>query len=164
MAEAHVVITVRAEGALARMAHDIRLEARDGSFELDGDSVRARFPVAGIHVALTSRHGKDEFEPPSAKDAGEIEERLRTVALAGGDEVLVTGSREAIEVIAPHGKQRVSPGKLEVREEDGRTVVRGACTLSLAALGTGEIRLPLGAVRVKDAIDVEFAVTVEKRS
>jgi hypothetical protein len=164
MAEAHVTITVRAEGALARMAHDIRLEARGDIVGFDGTTMRARFPVGGIRVVATSRHGKDVFEAPSDGDARDIDERVRTIALAGGDEVTVVGTREGIEIVTPRGTQRVSSRGLDIREEAGRTVIRGTCALSLAALGTGEIRLPLGAVRVKDAIDIDFAVTVERKS
>jgi hypothetical protein len=155
-----VIVTVRAEGALARLAHDIRVEARDGSCTLEGDTVRARFPVAGLFVEATSRHGKNAFDSPSADDAREIEHRMRTVALAGGDAIEIVATRGRIEVIAPHGKQTVSPRNLDVRREGDRTIVRGACTLSLAALGTGKIQVPLGAVGVSDAIDVDFVVTI----
>lgn len=155
-----VIITVRAEGTLARLAHDIRLEASGGSITSDGETVRARFPIIGLRVVATSRHGKDAFARPSAGDAREIEERVRTLALVGGDAIEIVATRERIEVIAPRGKQIVSPSRLDVRRENDRTIVRGSCALSLAALGTGKIRLPLGAVHLSDAIDVEFDVTL----
>lgn len=151
-----VVVSVRAEGMLARLAHDIRLEARDVEGERTADEIRARFPVGSLRVLESSRHGKDAYAPPKPDDARDIEHRVRTVALAGGDTVEVVGTREQVEVIAPRGAQRVRPDHLVV--QDAR--VRGSCALSLSALGTGKIDVPLGAVRVADEVIVDFDIAL----
>lgn len=156
----HVTIVVRAEGALARFAHDIRLEATNASGTLENEVIRARFPVDGLRVIATSRHGKDDFAPPPPTDAQEIETRIRTIAFDAGDAVDVTATRERIEVKAPRGRQTIVPKDLEVRETEGRLIVRGTCSLSLSALGTKKIAMPLGAVRLHDAVHIDFEVVL----
>lgn len=140
-----IVITVRAEGLAARLAHDIRIEA-SGTIEREGDRVRAIFPLDRLRVIATTRHGKEAWGPSS--DAREIERRTRE---AVGKDVHVEATKEAIVV---NDKQTVRPRDLSI--ENGR--VRGKCTLSLAALGIEKVAGPLGAVRTSDAIDIEFDI------
>lgn len=155
-----MIVTVRAEGPLARLAHDIRLEAGGATAESDGETVRARFPVAGLRAVESSRHGKERFEPPTPRDAEEIESRVRTVALAGGEAVLVTATRDRVEVTAPRGRQTVAPREVRVAREGARLRVRAVCTLSLSALGTGKVDMPLGAVRLSDAVEIDVDLTL----
>ena len=142
-----IVITVRAEGFAARLAHDIRIEA-SGDIAREGDRVRATFPLDRLRVIATSRHATEEWHPPSPKDAREIEDRTRK---ALKNAVAVDATKDAIVV---NGKQTVKPRDLDVG--DGR--VRGTCTLSLAALGIEKVAGPLGAVRTADAIDIQFDI------
>lgn len=144
-----IMITVRAEGFGARLAHDIRIEA-SGDIAREGDRVRATFPLDRLRVTATSRHAREEWHPPSPKDAEEIEHRTRKALKKTVD---VDATKDAIVV---NGKQTVKPRDLEIA--NGR--IRGKCTLSLAALGIDKVEGPLGAVRTADAIDVEFDVEV----
>ena len=39
--------------------------------------------------------------------------------------------------------------------------IEGKCTLSLAALGVGKIRVPLGAIKLDDEVNVTYVVVLE---
>ena len=38
--------------------------------------------------------------------------------------------------------------------------VEGKCTLSLSALGVGKIRVPLGAIKLDDEVDVTYVIVL----
>lgn len=157
-----VTVEVHAAGLLSAAAHDLRLAAEGPSGEsADGVVLTARFPVAKLRVIASRRHGTRDWHDPSPADAAEIEERIRKEIFLGAGQVEVEGRLEGrqakLAVRAPGGSQRLTtPVTLEAA--DGRTRVRGACELSLRALGTGKVRVPLGAIKLEDAVRVEFDV------
>ncbi len=158
-----LTIRTRAEGLLARVAHDLELRAGTLAGDFEGDSGRVRVPIAGLRVVGAVKRGALHEGALSASDKAEIERRIREVVLAGSDEVHVdvtlTGTRASLRVHAPRGTQQL---ECEVQREDagsadrGGVRVRGRCALSLAALGVAPIKLPLGAGRVADAVEVRF--------
>ena len=157
-----VVIEVSAAGLLAAAAHDLRIAAGGASGEsADGGVFVARFPVRELSVAESRRHGTRAWHAPSSSDANDIEGRIRTQVLAGGDVITVEGTleddRATLVVRAPGGEQRVVT-KVTLERTDDEVRVRGACDLSLRALGTGRVQIPFGAVKLQDIIRVEFDV------
>lgn len=161
-----VTIHTTAQGMLSALAHDLDLTARIDRGDIDGERITAYFPIADIAVVGMRRHGKSATHAPSPKDKDEIERRLRSEVFkgAGGDIVVVghlDGRTATLEVRSAFGRDKVT-SHIERRDEDGTTTVRGSCTLSLAALGTGKVSVPMGALRLSDAVGVRFAVTVRQ--
>lgn len=57
--------------------------------------------------------------------------------------------------MGPNGQQ--APRVRATVRADGDTIIaEGDCELSLAALGTGKVHVPMGAIRLKDEIRVRF--------
>jgi hypothetical protein len=163
-----VTIEVHAAGLFSAAAHDLRIAAEGASGEsADGTSLVARFPVARFRVLASRRHGTRDWHDPSPSDAAEIEERIRKEIFPGASQVEVVGSAEGgraqLTVRAPGGSQRVT-ASLTLEDTADKTRVRGACDLSLRALGTGKVRVPLGAIKLEDAVRVEFDVALKKEA
>jgi hypothetical protein len=161
-----VTIEVHAAGLLSAAAHDLRLVAEGGSGEsADGRSLTARFPIAGLRVISSRRHGTQAWHPPSPPDAADIERRVRVEIFRGAAEVEVVGTaqngRAELLIRAPGGSQRLEAAVTLTSTGDA-TQVRGDCMLSLRALGTGPVRVPFGAMKLEDAVRVEFDVVVAK--
>ena len=65
-------------GLMARLGHDLRVEAGDGTGRIVDDThAEASFPVDAMRVLESRRHGTASWGPPPARDTAEIEERLR---------------------------------------------------------------------------------------
>jgi len=157
-AASKIVIETFAEGLLSALAHDLRIEARDGEGKSDGDdAITVTFPVRGLCLAESSKKGKGDYHPPSDGDRKDIEARIREQVFPGVAAVTVHASKSgpALRVVGPHGEQ--SPRvRATVRAEGDVVVAEGDCDLSLAALGTGKVHVPMGAIRLKDEVRVRF--------
>jgi len=154
---ARTTLTLRTgvEGLFAAVAHSLELRAQGVTGEIEGEHGTLRVPVASLRVAGALSHGRVDPAVPSPADKAEIERRVREVVLAGADaitvDVALSGSMARLTVHAPHGTQAVS---CELAR-DGLHV-RGHCRLSLQALGVAKVKLPLGAARVADGVEVSF--------
>ncbi len=159
--ESRVIVETTAAGLLAAAAHDLRIEAPIASGEsADGARCTARFAVASMKVASSRRHGTRDWHDPNERDARDIEGRIRSEAFSGLKEIVVEG-----ELAGSKGKLAVRAARTQtidvpVRvERDGdKTTVRGTCDLSLSALGTGKIHVPLGAIKLADRVVVTFDI------
>jgi len=155
-----IVIETFAEGMLSALAHDLRIEAREGEGKSDGDEhVVVTFPVRGLFLVESSKKGKGEYHAPSDGDRKDIEARIKEQVFAGSTAVTVhadkSGAAVGLRVVGPRGEQ--SPRVRATVRVDGDVVVaEGDCDLSLATLGTGKVHVPMGAIRVKDQIRVRF--------
>ena len=164
--ESHVTIETAARGLLAAAAHDLRIEAPIASGESeDGLLCTARFAPASMRVAESRRHGTSEWHDPSPKDARDIEERIRTEVFERLSEVVVearVASADAVRATVTVRAARTQTLEVPVRIERAgeTTTVRGRCELSLSALGTGKVRIPLGAIKLEDAVVVAFEVVL----
>ncbi|MEI8254112.1 MAG: hypothetical protein WCJ30_00400, partial [Deltaproteobacteria bacterium] len=87
----HVVIETTARGMLARLAHDLRIEAREARGELVGDAeVHATFPVASMSVVGARRHGTGPWGGPPESDRSSIEQKIHAEVFPSVTEVRVT--------------------------------------------------------------------------
>ena len=168
-ADSHVTIETAARGLLAAAAHDLRIEAPIGSGETEGElRAVARFPIASMKVGASRRHGTSEWHDPSRSDASDVEGRIRREVFEGVREVVVEASiaspdaaRATITVRAGRTQTVDAPVRIE---REGETVkVHGRCELSLSALGTGKVHVPLGAIKVDDRVLVTFDVVLSSR-
>jgi hypothetical protein len=168
-----VTLRTRATGLLARFAHDLEIHAEgfEGSVEVDGDrwSTDLLFPVRRLRViGSLKKDGKVDFSAISAADLDEIERKIRDEVLCGREvRIRVEGtstSRGQLRVTAPAGTQQLSvPLSAHERPEGGHEV-KGETRLSLRKLGVKEIKGPLGAFKVFDEVEVEFAFVVSPES
>ena len=162
-----VTLHTFAEGMLSAFAHDLDLSARVDRADVEGDRVTAYFPISGLAVVGMRRHGKSDTHAPSAKDKDDIEDRVRREVFkgVGGDIVVVArleGRTATLDVRTAFGSEKVMT-TADRRDEAGGSVVRGACTLPLKALGTGKVSAPMGALRLRDGVEVEFEIAFEER-
>jgi hypothetical protein len=159
-----VRVRTRAKGLLAKLAHDLEIVARGvrGSARAADDAWSAELvvQVAALEVAGTLRGDRLDPGGLSGSDRAEIQRRMREDALRGAREIAVTLEGNARErgtasLSIGGGPRARFPVSLRARDTDaGGLAVTGRAELSLAALGIAEIRAPLGAFKLSDAVEV----------
>jgi hypothetical protein len=161
-----LVIRTRAVGMLARLAHDLELTATNfhghATRNAEGFSGELVITVAGLRVAGQLQGDRVNPAGISNSDRQEIEKKIRGEVFAGVKEILVLGmgtnwDRADITVETGHGKTTLSVSLRGIEEND-RIRLTGRTELSLAKLGVREIKGPLGAFKVKDAVEVLFEI------
>ena len=168
-AASHVVIHTRAEGLLARLAHDLELAARDvsGTAALDGDVWKAELRVHTAEVRVVGAVHGDRVDTGtlSASERSDIERKMREDVFGSVTAIVVKAagmSRHAGEATLIVGKAHAtSPLTLSAEElPNGDVRADGHFAVSLDAIGAKPIKGPLGAFRVKDAVEVAFKLTL----
>ena len=158
-----LLVRTRATGLLARFAHDLEMEARaiSGTADASGPAWTAElsFPVARLAVLGVRRGGRVETGVLSTADQADIERKIRDEVLQT-DAVRVSASgegrnRATVSVRVGRGEQKLDV-PLTARDEAGELAVVGSCRLSLRALAVKEIKGPLGAFKVDDAVEIVF--------
>lgn len=163
-----IVIRTRAAGMLARLAHDLEIVAKniEGHGTRTGDDFSGEIVigVSGLHVAGQLHGDRMDATGISSSDRQDIEKKLREEVFPGIKEIIVRGrgttwDRVDIAVETRQGKM-TSSVIMRKTEEGDRIRLTGRTELSLARLGVREIKGPLGAFKVKDAVEVLFEVTL----
>jgi hypothetical protein len=163
-------IETTAKGMLAKLAHDLTIEATDWSCEvaLDGGAatLSAKVPVASLRVAGVRKHGALDRNVLSSSDRNEIERKIREEVLTGR-EVVVVASASGIpddgtrtvdaELIVDGGRAKAkTKSRITVSASAGAIVASGRAGVSLSALSIPPVKGPLNAFRVDDVVDVVF--------
>jgi hypothetical protein len=159
-----ITIRTRAKGLLAKLAHDLEIQAMefDGEVELDGDSWTAtlRFDVAKLEVVGALRGDKVDRAILSSSDREEIQRKIRQEHLTGGRVVVeakgTTRTRADVTVQGPRGSHSLGVSLSTEDRPGGEVVAYGKLDLSLRRLGIAEIKGPLGAFKVDDRVEVAF--------
>lgn len=156
-----------AEGLLSALAHDLEIETSDVSGEAEGPDgpVHLRVPVARLKVTGAVRKGNVVEGVLGPMEREEIERRMADAI--GGEALVIEATLHAtgdakvarLHVQAPRGSETVQADVQRDTNENGRVEVRGACALSMRALGVGPVKGPLGAFRIKDEVWVTFEAT-----
>lgn len=162
LAASSVRLHTRAEGVLARFAHDLELLVPPASGQVVREGARwtgeLTFRVADARVVGVLRGERVDRGVLSAKDVAEIERKLRDEVLLG-PEVRVRGEGDlrlgTLTVAAPKGTETVTFAPTADEEPAGRLEVRARTRLSLRKLGCPEVKAPLGAFKVADVVEVE---------
>jgi hypothetical protein len=163
-----LIIRTRAAGMLARLAHDLEIEAASlrGQATRQGEDLSGELFVSVASLRVVGALRVDRVDPTilSAGDRAEIERRLREEVLGRAADVRVRGQRRAgdraeLTVELPSGRADVSAA-VQVSAEGERVRVEGRVELSLKRLGVAEIKGPLGAFRVRDDVEVRFDLTL----
>jgi hypothetical protein len=160
-------VRTRAVGLLARLAHDLEIVARDlrgeASEQAGAWTAELHVPVRAMRVEGTLRGDSLDRGSLSASDRAEIERKIAAEVLGPG-EVSVTASgpsRQAGEAaVTVRGRSARARVVLRITEEPEIVRVEGEAKLQLSALGIAEIKGPLGAFKVKDEVEVLFALVL----
>lgn len=168
-----LVLRTRAQGLLARLAHDLEIAATEitgsASLDVEGDggawTADIAIPVSSLHVAGALHGDRLDTSTLSSKDRAEIERKIREEVLAAGPEIRARAegpSRERGEATVSIGgssaRVRVSHSKSE--PSGAGFSVTGRAELSLRALGIPEVKGPLNAFRVADTIEVLYTLVI----
>ena len=167
-AASSIALRTRAEGLLARVAHDLEIAAPlfRGRVTLDGEAWTAELgvAVASLRVVGVVHGAALDRAALSSSDRAQIEQKMRQDVFFGGVRevsALAHGtSRAGGEATVALGtrSQRV-PVTLSIEAPPGgKITASGQLTLSLEKLGVKPIKGPLGAFRVKDAVEVLFTI------
>lgn len=157
-----ITIDAFAEGLLSAFAHDMRIEARGGSGESsDGERIEVQFPVGSLVATESSKKGKSSYQTMDAKDGRDVEARLRTQVFAGLGAIRVEANHDG-EVFVIAQRRAKANLNLSVREDDRAIFAEGTGTLSLAAIGAGKVKVPMGAMKLKDELRIRVKVRLER--
>ena len=167
-AASSIILRTRAEGLLARFAHDLELAAPllRGKVTLDGDAWTADISVAVASLRVVGVVNGTEVDRValSSSDRARIEQKMRQDVFSGGvREVTAMAhgtSRVGGEATVTLGtrSQRIPVTLSTEAPIEGKITATGRFTLSLEKLGVKPIKGPLGAFRVKDAVEVLFTI------
>jgi len=167
-AASKILIHTRAEGLLARLAHDLELRVRsvEGKVSLDGDAWTAELsaPVSGIEVVGVLRGDAVDEGALSSSDRADIKKKMQTEVLTAPAVVVkASGASRAsgeATVEVGSGRQRVSFAPKARETEAGGFVVEGRFAVSLGALGIKPPKGPLGAFRVNDEVEILYSLSL----
>lgn len=163
-----ISVRTRAAGMLAKLAHDLELQVMQPQGRAErtdsGFSGELRIPVSSLRVTGQLHGDRLDSAGISASDRAEIEQKLRDEVLTGSKEIIVRGhgtpwNRAEITVETARGKMPLSVA-LRATEQDDTIRISGRTEVLLSKLGVREIKGPLGAFKVKDAVEVLFEITL----
>lgn len=180
-AESLLVVQVYREGSLARFGHNHIISSTDlhGTIFLaespDQSSLEVRLPLFTLAVDQPERRAAAGAEFPGTVDADDI---AGTRANMLGEQQLdanrwpqiilrsrrLEGSLPDMRLHADLSlKSGVYPLSVPVRVDtaDGRVVASGAFTIKQTELGLEPFSVMLGALRVRDQLDIEFRLVAQ---
>lgn len=139
------------EGLLARIGHDLRIDAGPVALRREGEAVVLRVPVAALRVEGAMKDGRMEAIAP--KDRTDIEAAMREDVLRSKQfpEVVCTVVADAVDLTLVGRTVRVP---VSVARHDGR--VRGSVTLTPSRWGIVPFKALLGALKLQDRVRVDF--------
>lgn len=159
-ARTRVTVRTVAQGLFSPLAHDLELDSRGwtGTAEVEGEKWEAKLeaPVAELHVAGVVKRGRVHDDVLSAKDKDEIERKMRHEVLAPLATVKLEGENGRLKLKGPSRSAELTPQLSRTDASDGAITLDGRVELSLKALGIPEVKGPLGAFKVGDAVQVTF--------
>lgn len=173
-------IETRAKGMLAKLAHDLRIDAKEltASATLAPSSVRLelRAPVARLEVAGILKGNDVDRAGLSASDRSEIQRRIREDVLTAKEVVvsceaalpspleLGVPARRTVDasgrVEVGHGSTRIS-SRVQIDVAEARVTASGRVKLSLPSLGISPPKGPLGAFRVSDDVEIAYQIVFQ---
>jgi polyisoprenoid-binding protein YceI len=168
-AEGRLVLRVYREGFASAMGHDLVLEVTRWNAEVTVDSddpARSSLTATADAQSLEVREATGGAKPLSAKDRADIKKNIEKTLSTQRYSEITFGST----AVDPHGDSRVTiageltikgvtrPADLEVTIEDGRA--RVTTTVVQSQWGIKPFSALMGALKVRDAVDIEAEVSV----
>lgn len=163
-----VTIETRAKGMLAKLAHDLSIEAcgLHCNLTVEGDraTITLEAPVSELVVRGVRKGDSVDTRVLSSADKSEIETKLRREVLRSTSVVAKLGCQTSLDagirVVAAEGTveigARSAPASASVRLEvsERRVTALARLRVNMPALGITPPKGPLGAFRVDDDVDV----------
>jgi hypothetical protein len=158
--EVTVSVRTHAEGLLSRLAHDLELRARATQASFDGHKATLAFRVGDLRVQGVLKHGRVDSNVLSQSDVRDIEERILGSLKAKADdkvtvELEVDGAALRGHITAPCGHTSMRLSTTESAAPNEGRVIKANGTLSIAALGAGAVKGPMGSFRLADTVEIE---------
>jgi polyisoprenoid-binding protein YceI len=158
-----MTVHVYKAGLLSAFGHDHEISApvAGGTVDVAGRRVELHVDAGALRVQDAKVSDKDRADIQATMlssaviDAGQFKEiRFRSTGVqsAGAGAWKVNGD------LTLHGETH--PVSMEVHEKDGQYV--GTCRFDITSFGIKPVKAAGGAVRVKDAVDVEFDVALAR--
>ena len=161
-----ITLRTSTSGLFSAMAHDLEIEATgvrgEAEFESGEPHGWLECPVAGLHVVGVVKHGRVDMQGLSPAERAEVERRIREMVLPM-DLVRVEATPGKLRVRGPKATEEV-PARMERKDEGDVATFAGAVTLSMKRMGVGEVKGPLGAFKVTDAVEVTYRAVFVKRA
>ena len=171
-----VVVETQAKGMLAKLAHDLAIDAKDlsASASVEGESAKLELRAAVDKLAVdgVKKGGSIDRSTLSRSDRDDIERKIRAAVLRGHEVVvamdapvgnLEAGRRtvEATGRVEVGGRSARVSSRCELTATDARVTASGRVKISLASLGITAPKGPLGAFRVDDDVEVVYSLAFD---
>jgi YceI-like domain len=152
------------EGLLSAVAHDLQLQLEKFDITLDGDSVRAEFPLQSLSLVGPVENGVVQ---PEKYDAG----KRADVHKAMNEDILRTSQHPTARFsgrATPRGEGYSVSGELELAGQKGPLSFdvakqagsySGEFEIQPSRWGVEQYKAALGTIRLKDQVKVRFALT-----
>jgi hypothetical protein len=164
-----------AEGLFAKLAHDLELRCTqlEGKASRQGDDLSTGkaeldVPLGGIDVAGTLKGEVVDDRGLSPSDRADCLAKMRKDVFQAGPsesvhvEVVLENGSARVKVVPPNGSSVERTMRPTLTDEGGgRVRVKGALDVSLKAIGSGVVKGPMNAFRVKDRVEILFDVTFQ---
>lgn len=158
-----------AEGLFARLAHDLELVCTGlrGTATRDGGRGTASVtaPVSGIEVAgVLEKSGRVDPEGLSASDRRDCLDKMRREVFQAGEgavvkvEASLDGATAKVRLTPPNLRAVEVVVRPAIKDEEGATRVSGAFEVSLSSIGSGVVKGPMGAFKIRDRVTIAFDV------
>lgn len=173
VSRSRIRVRTYAKGLLSALAHDLELEvvpSRGSAGPLPNGSWSALIDVAidDLRVNGAIKRGKLDHSALSPSDMAEILRRMRADVFSGEKRMMVeavgTLDRYKVEVTIGTRRPVEIAAKIAVTDRGAEVEVRASGTASLRALGSPEIKGPMGAFALKDEIELEVELILRDGS
>jgi hypothetical protein len=171
-AQSSLRIETIAKGMLAKLAHDLAIDAKTLTAAVTHEGGKAeltlRVPIADLKVYGVRKGGTVDTSVLSGSDRADIERKIRSEVLKGEAVVAKLSCEAALDpgkrtvnargTVEVGGRSTPVSSGLELDSSDATVTVKGRVRVSLPSLGISPPKGPLGAFRVDD--DVEVVVSL----
>lgn len=155
-----IILRTRAGGFFSVVAHDLELKARvaRGQVKSDGEEWDGEIAIepSSIRVVGAIKRGAVDRKVLSPSDVRDIEQRIANDVFGGVREIVVRARGNVRSPVIRIEGKRESIVELKITEENRIFHARGS--ISMKALGLSEVKGPLGAFVIKDAIEVDATI------
>lgn len=161
--QTQVRLTTFAEGMFAKLAHDLELAwtALEGQASEPAATASLVLPLRGVRVVGAVTPSGIAAEALSPSDRETCLEKMRHEVFDGGPDDVVRvdatleGSDARLVLTLPRGRVVRVTARPTLQRSAGAVRIDAAFDVSIASLGAGPVKGPLGAFRVKDRVAVK---------
>jgi hypothetical protein len=155
-----ITLRTRAGGLFSVVAHDLELTARvsRGELKKEGDQYEGELAIepSSIRVVGVIKRGSVDRNVLSASDVRDIEGRIAREIFGGVREIVVRGSGTPRSAKIRVTGKRETIADVRISDENNAFSARGS--VSIKGLGLDEVKGPLGAFVIKDAVEVDATI------